>query len=228
MRKVTFFILFLFLISFVSPLNYKEKNRQIENEIYFETFFDENLTEKGYFELIPSKEGFIFLKKIKFNENYNNAEIELIMDYGYFLSDLGASPSNYEFVTDGQLIKIKWNFINVSKGEEKTFFAIIEKPKEKTKFFIYFFYGIFFILILLIYYFLFRRNKKEKERFLLDEEKKIINYLKKCDRNEAWQKNIQKDLEFSKAKLSRLIRNLESRGLIKKIPFGNTNKILLN
>jgi uncharacterized membrane protein len=72
---------------------------------------------------------------------------------------------------------------------------------------------------------------KEKEsndyNYLLDTEKKIIDELKKANRNELWQKQIQSSTEFSKAKVSRLIRNLEARGLIIKIPFGNTNKIRL-
>jgi len=72
-------------------------------------------------------------------------------------------------------------------------------------------------------------SKKEEQEYdyLLDTEKKIIEELKKADRNELWQKQIQNSTGFSKAKLSRLIRNLESRNLIVKIPFGNTNKIKL-
>ena len=63
--------------------------------------------------------------------------------------------------------------------------------------------------------------------YLLDTEKNIIEELKKADRNELWQRQIQSSTGFSKAKVSRLIRKLESRGLITKIPFGNTNKIRL-
>jgi uncharacterized membrane protein len=62
---------------------------------------------------------------------------------------------------------------------------------------------------------------------LLDTEKKVIEELKKADRNELWQKQIQNLTGFSKAKVSRLIRDLETRGLVKKIIFGNTNKIRL-
>jgi len=43
-----------------------------------------------------------------------------------------------------------------------------------------------------------------------------------------WQKQLQLKTGFSKAKLSRVIRNLESRSLVKKIPFGNANKIRLS
>ena len=67
----------------------------------------------------------------------------------------------------------------------------------------------------------------ELEKHLLDEERKMLEELRKADRNEMWQKQLQTNLNLSKAKTSRLIRNLETRQLITKIPFGNTNKIIL-
>ena len=70
-------------------------------------------------------------------------------------------------------------------------------------------------------------TESEKYNHLLDTEKKIIEELKKVDRNELWQRQLQASTGFSKAKISRLIRNLEARGLVTKIPFGNTNKIRL-
>ena len=73
-----------------------------------------------------------------------------------------------------------------------------------------------------------KEKTSEKYGYLLDTEKKVIEELKKADKNELWQKQIQIATGFSKAKLSRLIRNIEARGLIKKIPMGNTNKIKLN
>jgi len=72
-----------------------------------------------------------------------------------------------------------------------------------------------------------KKELEEIERHLLDEERKILEELRKADRNEMWQRQLQLNLGLSKAKASRLIRNLESRHLIKKIPFGNTNKIVL-
>jgi len=217
----------IFLTNFVSSFSYKEKNRQIDNKIFYEIFLDDKIFDKGIKEMIETKEGYIFLDKVYFEEDYENVEISLILDYGYLLSEVGASPIDYETFTDGRLIEIKWKFDNIRKGDQKTFFAIIEKYKEKKGGLIYVISIISLVLIFLSIFLFFTKKKKENNIYLLEEEKKIVNYLKKCDRNESWQKNIQKDLGFSKAKLSRLIRNLESRNLIKKIPFGNTNKIIL-
>lgn len=70
-------------------------------------------------------------------------------------------------------------------------------------------------------------QENEKYAYLLDTEKKVIDSLKQAERNELWQKQIQNITGFSKAKVSRLINNLEQRNLVKKINFGNTNKIRL-
>ena len=68
--------------------------------------------------------------------------------------------------------------------------------------------------------------KGRKELHLLESEASIVNFLKQS-RGSAWQKQIQLKTGFSKAKLSRVIRDLEARKLVKKIPLGNTNKIRL-
>ena len=68
------------------------------------------------------------------------------------------------------------------------------------------------------------KQAKDIERHLLESENAVIKALKEA-RGEMWQKQIQLKTGFSKAKLSRTIRNLEARGLVKRIPLGNTNKI---
>lgn len=70
-------------------------------------------------------------------------------------------------------------------------------------------------------------QEMEKYEYLLETEKKVIDALKQAERNELWQKQIQNLTGFSKAKVSRLINNLEQRNLVRKINFGNTNKIRL-
>lgn len=60
---------------------------------------------------------------------------------------------------------------------------------------------------------------------LIDNEQQVVNYLK--ENGQVWQKQIQQATGFSKAKVSRVIRNLEARGVIEKTPYGNTNKISL-
>ena len=71
-----------------------------------------------------------------------------------------------------------------------------------------------------------KEKTKEIEQHLLESESSVIKTIRKS-KGEAWQKQIQLNTGFSKAKLSRTIRNLEARGLVKRIPLGNTNKIRL-
>ncbi|MCX6708987.1 MAG: winged helix-turn-helix transcriptional regulator [Candidatus Woesearchaeota archaeon] len=77
-----------------------------------------------------------------------------------------------------------------------------------------------------------RRTTKPKQKkkttivpTLIDNEQKIVNFLK--ENGEVWQKQIQQATTFSKAKVSRILRNLEERGVITKTIYGNTNKIAL-
>jgi uncharacterized membrane protein len=133
----------------------------------------------------------------------------------------------------------------VKKGGIFSVFVVLEDTKKDNTFY-FFLIGIFFLLSFLVFLFFKLNDAKNKRKsypsikpkikekfssikynYLLDTEKKIIEELKKADRNELWQKQLQSFTGFSKAKISRLIRNLESRGLVSRIPFGNTNKIRL-
>jgi uncharacterized membrane protein len=70
------------------------------------------------------------------------------------------------------------------------------------------------------------KAKPKEELHLLESEAAVIKAIKE-NKGELWQKQIQIKTGFSKAKLSRTIRNLEARNLVKRIPLGNTNKIKL-
>ncbi|MBI2665583.1 hypothetical protein HYX12_03115 [Candidatus Woesearchaeota archaeon] len=71
------------------------------------------------------------------------------------------------------------------------------------------------------------RSKEELTRNLFEEEKLIIEILFNAPQQELWQKQLALKTGLSKVKLSRKVRNLELKGLIEKIPYGNTNKIRL-
>jgi len=70
-----------------------------------------------------------------------------------------------------------------------------------------------------------RKKKSVVVPALMDNEQRIVEFLK--ENGEVWQKQIQISTGFSKAKVSRVIRNLEQRGVITKTIYGNTNKIAL-
>ncbi len=75
-----------------------------------------------------------------------------------------------------------------------------------------------------------RTKKTAKKKTILvpgfiENEQKVVDFLKQ--NGETWQKQIQQATGFSKAKVSRIIRNLETRGVVTKTVYGNTNKIAL-
>jgi hypothetical protein len=228
-------ILFLFslapfLSAFANSSYYLEFN-QISDKIVVResvnginsSYTDSNLLEE-------TKIGYLFLKKISFPTDFENATIKLNLDNGYVIGEDGAYPSDYKIETDGQAISLIWALENVQASEPLALFVNI-RDLHKGYNWIWFVVG-FIILILFVYglFFYFFRSKKinkNLDKHLLDEERKVLEELRKADRHEMWQRNIQKTFNLSKAKTSRLIRNLESRGFVEKIIFGNTNKICL-
>jgi len=70
-------------------------------------------------------------------------------------------------------------------------------------------------------------SKASLTRNLFEEEKAIVESLYKAKDHELWQKQLLLDVGISKVRLSRKLRSLESKGIIEKVPFGNTNKIRL-
>jgi uncharacterized membrane protein len=79
------------------------------------------------------------------------------------------------------------------------------------------------------YYYFRKRPAKEREvaRLVLGEdEKKIYDRLVSHD-GEILQDDIAKETDFSRAKISKLVRRLEEKGIIKKEPYRKTNRLLL-
>jgi uncharacterized membrane protein len=129
------------------------------------------------------------------------------------------SPDAKSITTDGRKLKIKWD------TSEKQLFISYEFLKNNNiqLYVIILILGIGFI----IYYIFKKTPKKEKTRNLFGEEKKIIEYLLRKKNKEAWTKEVIRDLDISKVKLSRKIKSLEKKQIISKIPYGNANKIRL-
>ncbi len=67
----------------------------------------------------------------------------------------------------------------------------------------------------------------ELTKNLIDDEKKVVEALIKSPAEGAWQKQLETMTGLSKVRLSRKIRNLEQKGVIEKIPYGNANRIRL-
>lgn len=221
-----------------TQVNDKIVVKEMINEKSIGSYVDQDLLDK-------SADSLYFVKKIIFNQSFDNVKLKFNLDTGVIIKDNLIFPAGYSLESNGQIITAVWNLKNVVDGQTFAVFITLEDTKWSSNW-IYWLAGI--LVIIAVGAFVYWLDKKAKIKkikadkskphskkkkiqseydYLLDTEKKVIEELKKADRHELWQKQIQDSTGFSKAKVSRLIRNLESRGLIVKIPFGNTNKIRL-
>jgi len=179
-------------------------------------------------------DGYYLIDTIKFNFPADNVTIRLILSEGNFVDIEKIFPEPSSIITDGKQISLIWNLNNVKQSDDLPIVAGIKAKSSSLSW-------LFWILVVLIalsaLYLIYDKLIKEKvakkeekspiESHLIESEKAVLSALKGADRGEMWQKQLQISTGFSKAKLSRVIRNLESRNLIDKIPFGNTNKVRL-
>ena len=86
------------------------------------------------------------------------------------------------------------------------------------------------IVALIVSFYLFRQDRKEQEykvirKALSDDEKKILDEIKRA--GEITQDSLRFRLNWSKAKISTILTNLDKRGLIQRERIGKTYKVYL-
>lgn len=151
-------------------------------------------------------------------------------------ADFFLTPKPAQVLSDGQRIIITWNATNTNNFAVS---AVLQPLQEITL-------PIVIGLIVLgaavsaVWYYTRKKKpvlikkkivKPKQEEALVprfvENEQQIVKILQEAPNNEAWQKYLLEKTGFSKAKLSRIIRNLEERGVVVKTIYGNTNKISL-
>jgi len=188
-----------------------------------------------------SSRGYFFILNKPADENIN---ITLYLPEGAVLVDAEESiviPSADKISTDGRRIVLEWN--NFDNEQIIVSYEFVNKSSK-----IYYILIIILVIIFtLIYYFqsarfrqriktLVERHKISKEKKkeiikedltknLFEDEKRIVEYLLTKKDNECWTKEIINGIGISKVKLSRKLRSLEQKEIIKRIPYGNENKI---
>ncbi len=236
------------LVSSVSANVYYIEYNQVQDKLVIKESVNGGSLSSYVDSVLLGKSGseLYFVKRLTFNQSFDEVQIKLNLDRGIIVKDNLVFPTGYRIETDGQIISVSWSINNAAAGQDFAMFVTLEDTSYSSSL-IYWIIGLLILFVLGSFaYKQFGRKlsikkttkSKSKTRkkkaasedvydYLLDTEKKVIEELKKADRNELWQKQIQLVTGYSKAKVSRLVRNLEARGLVTKIPFGNTNKIRL-
>lgn len=149
-------------------------------------------------------------------------------------ADFFITPKPSQVLSDGQRIIITWN---ASDTTEFSVSAVLQPLRTLT-------FPIVLGLIVLgagasaiWYYSRYKRAPKKtsikkkaaKQEVLVpqfvEHEQQVVQLITTAPNHEIWQKQLLVKTGFSKAKLSRIIRNLEERGVVVKTIYGNTNKI---
>lgn len=159
----------------------------------------------------------------------NSFKYKVKLPRGFVISDFrgkkGIFPSGYKIGSDGERIIISWEKEKVGGSTE--FFALIsfENSESQTPLFVYFIPLILVAAGAFIYFYIQKREEEAVAVGLGRDEKKLYDILREEGKIE--QKEIKEKLDMSKPRVSRLIRKLEEKGLIEKVPSGRTNLIKL-
>lgn len=205
-----------------------------------------------YSSLEKSDEGYYLIDTLKLDFPADTVEVKLILKEGYYLDKEKIFPRPSQIGTDGEQIFLVWSMQETKAGDDLPLFVEIKSRNSGWAIWLTWILGI--VVGVLVLFFVYdkiisrffkkpprkekrrRRSRAEKEEkaeeapiesHLIESEKAVISLLKQADRGEMWQRELQTKTGFSKAKLSRVVRNLEARNLVDKVPFGNTNKIRL-
>lgn len=129
-----------------------------------------------------------------------------------------ATPSPYKTTVENQKITLFWNF------DQEAVIAIFYEGKENNP--IFFFVALFLVMLTVAISFLYSKYKVREiiEETLSDDEKLVVEELRK---GTTKQKDIAKNLYYSKSKMSKIIRKLEEKDLVEKKPYFKTNIIKL-
>ncbi len=134
-------------------------------------------------------------------------------------------PQNGITGSDGRRLTITWGISNPKLGETLSFSALYEyvgtTSTNMTP------YYLSLPVMLALFYIVLRRRKTDVMEVLTDDERAIIDVLKEAGNRMIKQKDIVKATNFSKAKVSRLLAELEERGLVKRERVGRTNRVKL-
>ena len=174
-----------------------------------------------------SKEGIYWTLNISISDSFSDYIFDVSFPEGTVINYLKV-PSSFRIETyDGRLHLI-------GTGQEKPFSVVVQYRFEdkNTEQDYQILLGLLFVMVLLVtvYYLNLNQKKPKKKKteykFLTDRQKQIVGYLE-SKKEPVTQAELQRELKFPKASLSRNIDSLINKGLLKKGRKGMTNLVYL-
>ncbi len=197
-----------------------------------------NLSENEKFSIsLPVEESDIYSFENNFRVTRNVVSLSYLLKLpeGAILpkSETKFYPLNASVITDGRHLYILWKRKNLGAGEIfgiEAFYEVKKEGDNKIVFWSILISSIVLVSGIIFYIFGIRRRKDVKSIILpvlKDDEKRvmeiILNYPKGIN-----QKKIVEESGYSKAKVSKVLKSLEERGLVKLERLGRTNKVFVS
>jgi len=194
--------------------DYKITFENLKEEITFTLLFDS---------IIESNDKNKVFRTSFTPNNIKDLIITATLPKHFTLSDIKPSvtPKPTSIESDGQRITLSWTLNNPQYAD-----IIIFYIGEKNLAFLVIIPFIIVIAISSIIFLYFKKKtKKHLNNTLSSEEIKIVEELRK---GVTKQKDIANNLNFSKSKMSKVVRKLEEKDLVNKKPFFKTNILILS
>lgn len=141
-------------------------------------------------------------------------KVQLWLPKGYVLYKDGVMPKG-EIGTDGERIFVSWKG---HQSEVPLIARFYQANQSKTELFLALAFAAGAIIILV--------KMKRSDEYLLgfsNDEIKVIEAVK--SKRIVYQNKLEKELGFSRAKMTRIMKKLEEKGLVEREKIGRTNKI---
>jgi hypothetical protein len=144
---------------------------------------------------------------------------------------LPISPSGAEKGIEGRSITTSWIFRNKHTGDIIPIRIYYESlPIKLIENFIYRWLFVFVLVFIVVIFFIYRSMSRKPELILsvLNEaERIVVDIVNKLGKENVDQRKIVAQSGFSKAKVSRIIQSLESRGVVSVEKLGRKNRVSL-
>jgi len=179
---------------------------------------------------------FYFSTKLNIPENISRVVIKAVLDKGFVLVEksdeptmlLPYFPKDGQEGSDGRHIFVVWERNDLKPDDNIDVSVSYEKiTPDVNQDFIFPLIGILIVIIAAVMWMKLKGQKANTDmNILVTDEKKIIEILKE-HKGMCKQRNLVEETDFSKAKVSRLVKNLEERNIIKTEKTGRTKNIHL-
>ncbi|HDD46228.1 MAG TPA: winged helix-turn-helix transcriptional regulator [Candidatus Aenigmarchaeota archaeon] len=231
-------------VSFSSKDNIVCENIIIDKRNALHCIVKERVSNKTGFEVTFKKRNIAHaISAFKFSESYiipydtKKLFAIIYLPQGASLAEGGNksyTPAQGKTSTDGKHIMVYWQFNDIEKNSMLKFSLLYTMPlmKQPT-------YNImialltFFVVVVMVVFgtFLIKGKGKRSAEIIMPiltkDERMLVEILKKHN-GEASQKILVRELDFSKAKVSRILKALKERGIVDVQPLsGRENKVIL-